>query len=416
MNPETMRFIQERFSEHYLSTNLVLPPRFGRREWAFFMWGGKGMFRPVAFKKKDEVRAFLASRAPRHVYFSTAYYERPEVPMAEKKWMGADLIFDLDADHLKGAENMNYKEMLQSVKREFIRLVDDYIMGDFGFAEEDVDIVFSGGRGYHIHVRDRKVLDLGSQERREIVDYVTGTGLELDSLFEKEYVVLDGPSFAGRVNIKEGYRLPPPGTVGWRGRMNKAARHLGQRMEDIISSGQEKSLLKEMECYPGVGGKTAKKLVSSLSEPWGDHPSRLDAIQAGDPWVLDSWSDKKVRDAFLEMARSEVAVMAAETDEPVTSDMKRLIRMPSSLHGKSSLKVISMSRNDLDGFDPLKDAVVFGQDDVEIDVLKETVCYVNGEKRFTPGMHHTGEAMAMFMLCSGSAIIPGSESPKITKL
>ena len=33
-----------------------------------------------------------------------------------------------------------------------------------------------------------------------------------------------------------------------------------------------------------------------------------------------------------------------ETDEPVTADVKRLIRLPGSLHGKSGLKVVTLTR------------------------------------------------------------------------
>src|SRR2546427_87125 len=46
-----------------------------------------------------------------------------------------------------------------------------------------------------------------------------------------------------------------------------------------------------------------------------------------------------------------------ETDEPVTSDIKRLIRMPHTLHGKTGLAVVPMNRAALDGFVPLRDAV-----------------------------------------------------------
>ena len=41
-------------------------------------------------------------------------------------------------------------------------------------------MAFSGGRGYHIHIFDPKVLTLESPERREIVDYITGLGIDFD--------------------------------------------------------------------------------------------------------------------------------------------------------------------------------------------------------------------------------------------
>ena len=68
--------------------------------------------------------------------------------MDQKGWMGAELIFDLDADHLANADKMTYDEMLVQIRSEMISLVDDYIMGDLGFSEDQVHISFSGGRGY----------------------------------------------------------------------------------------------------------------------------------------------------------------------------------------------------------------------------------------------------------------------------
>ena len=49
--------------------------------------------------------------------------------------------------------------------------------------------------------------------------------------------------------------------------------------------------------------------------------------------------------------------MAGQIDEPVTRDIKRLIRLPGSLHGKTGLKVVTLTRDQMDDFDPLRDAV-----------------------------------------------------------
>jgi hypothetical protein len=56
-------------------------------------------------------------------------------------------------------------------------------------------------------------------------------------------------------------------------------------------------------------------------------------------------------------------------DEPVTSDIKRLIRLPCSLHGKTGLRVVKMTREELDGFEPLRDAVPPGLGDAPVRLL-----------------------------------------------
>ena len=63
------------------------------------------MRRHKAFNSEGELKDYLASMPPAHAYHSAAYYQYPQAPtMLEKKWQGADLIFDLDADHLPGRQ------------------------------------------------------------------------------------------------------------------------------------------------------------------------------------------------------------------------------------------------------------------------------------------------------------------------
>ena len=49
--------------------------------------------------------------------------------------------------------------------------------------------------------------------------------------------------------------------------------------------------------------------------------------------------------------------LTGEADEPVTSDIKRLIRLPGSLHAKTGLAAMLLKIDGLKGFDPLTDAV-----------------------------------------------------------
>jgi len=81
---------------------------------------------------------------------------------------------------------------------------------------------------------------------------------------------------------------------------------------------------------------------------------------------------KTIRKFFLNSALRKTAVSlgAGETDEPVTCDIKRLIRLPSSLHGKTGLQVVKIDIEQLDQFDPLNDAVVFNDEPVKINLNK----------------------------------------------
>jgi DNA primase small subunit len=178
-----MEFIMQRFRDYYISSPPPPPERFGRREFGFMFFDKNFVQRHLGFAKEADFQAFLRDRVPSHAYYSSAYYKDPGAEkMEDKTWLGADLIFDLDADHIPGAESLSYTEMLARVKQEMIRLLDDYVLGDLGFDESYLKVTFSGGRGYHAHISDPKVQMLRSHERREIVDYIIGTDLNMDWL------------------------------------------------------------------------------------------------------------------------------------------------------------------------------------------------------------------------------------------
>ena len=92
-----------RFGQYYQHAPLWSPPRIKTREWMFIPFGGAPPLRHKSFSTVAQVQSFLSQRAMHSCFYSTAYWRRPyELKMAEKLWQGADLIFDLDGDHLPG--------------------------------------------------------------------------------------------------------------------------------------------------------------------------------------------------------------------------------------------------------------------------------------------------------------------------
>ena len=349
---ESLEFLKNKFRDYYERSDIELPDRFGRREFAFVFFGGKGMMRHLGFEKKTLVSKFVKDRAPCHSYYSSAYYQKPDAPtMQEKNWMGAELIFDLDSDHIPDAKKLDYAKQLDIVKKEFYKLVDDFLLGDFGFNEKYLDLYFSGGRGYHCHVRDPRVFALDSNERREIVDYITGLDLK-DSLVFHEQVT--GRRSYGRRSYPSGKTLKMPTTdePGWRGRISRG-------IVDIINEIKKSDKpIEKLQEY-GVKKTDAEKLLEDLSD------ERVKRIKDG---LLDQ--SRIIRRFFLNSAlrKTAVSMSAGETDEPVTCDVKRLIRLPSSLHGKTGLKVTKVTLDELSDFDPLRDTVVLPEDNVKVEL------------------------------------------------
>ncbi|MFW5929123.1 MAG: DNA primase catalytic subunit PriS, partial [Halobacteriota archaeon] len=73
--------------------------------------------------------------------------------------------------------------------------------------------------------------------------------------------------------------------------------------------------------------------------------------------------------------------VAAETDEPVTTDTRRLIRLPGSLHGGTGLRVVPLDdREELDDFEPLVDAVAFSDRDLAVETSERMTVEVGGRK------------------------------------
>jgi DNA primase small subunit len=361
---ESLEFLKEEFRKYYSNNKPVLPDRFGRREFAFVFFGGKGMMRHTGFEKRIYFTDFLKERAPSDVYYSSAYYKTPDAPtMQEKNWMGAELIFDLDSDHLPNAKELSYEKQLKLVKKEFYKLVNDFLLNDFGFDIKYVDLYFSGGRGYHCHVRDPKILSLDSGERREIVDYITGRDLK-ESLIIHEQVT--GTKSYGRRIYPSGktLKMPTPDEPGWRGRISKGILDI---INEIIKSDNP---IEKLRGY-GVNQSDAEKLLQDFSE------DRLHRIGEG---KLDQ--SKTIRKFFLNNALRNTAVtmVAGETDEPVTCDVKRLIRLPGSLHGKTGFVVKKILLDELKDFEPLENAIILPDNLTEIRVNKPLKINLKGEE------------------------------------
>ncbi|MFX0198427.1 MAG: hypothetical protein ACFFCW_20090, partial [Candidatus Hodarchaeota archaeon] len=58
------------------------------------------MLRHKVFRSVGALRSSLKTIVPSDVYYSSSYYEKPKEEMKAKGWLGADLIFDIDADHI----------------------------------------------------------------------------------------------------------------------------------------------------------------------------------------------------------------------------------------------------------------------------------------------------------------------------
>ncbi|MDG6244459.1 MAG: DNA primase catalytic subunit PriS [Methanolobus sp.] len=386
MNESTRRYVVSAFQKYYSAADIRLPPEFTAREWGFIEFTSEQdtfMKRHRAFGSAGELQDYLRGIAPAHAYYSVAYYEYPGAPkMKEKNWLKADLIFDIDSDHLPGGIN-SYADMLEKGKKETLKLL-DFLIEDFGFSENEVHAVFSGGRGYHFHISEESVLSLGSAERREIVDYVSSKGLDTERIFSKKDISGDAGTESAKMAV-----FPSQEEGGWGGRINHYL------ISYLSSLARDEDAIRILTGFKGIGEKTAEKLIELFMDE-----SRVSALKKGKMDALGSIK-KEILEGIVKQGVSE---MAACVDEPVTADIKRLIRLPGSLHGKSGMKVTALSIDELESFEPLNDAVVFGDKSVRIKVMKPFAVQMKGKDLMVEeGIQEVPEYAAVYLMCRGVA-------------
>ena len=119
----------------------------------FMPWGDRPTDRHRAFMDPSSLHSYLVQRFPHSCFHSTAYYDDPsQRTMADKGWRGADLIFDLDGDHLHGISYTDFPGLMHSIQEQAWSLWNDFLEPEFGFKREYAQFTFSGHRGFHIHL------------------------------------------------------------------------------------------------------------------------------------------------------------------------------------------------------------------------------------------------------------------------
>ena len=400
-------FIRGTFARYYHENPVQPPTSMEKREFGFLLFRERMMVRHKTFRVEEDLRNFIESTTPSDVYYSAAYYERADEEMSRKGWLGADLIFDIDVDHIhtpcriqhaywickkceeigRGVppskcpkcEGENFREeiwpcetCMEATKMETLKLI-DFLTNDFGFSSGELEVFFSGHRGYHVHVENERIRNLDQLARKEIVDYILGTGLKaefhgLSEKGEKTSRMIVGPDLNDR---------------GWRGRIARG-------IYDLTSTTPE-----SLEKFKGVERRALKKIIDNRD-------ALIEAWKRGTPWQAVRGVAIKTWKKILKSALQE---QGASIDTVVTTDIHRLIRMPTTLHGKTGFRVVKIPIKDLEGFDPFNGAVAFKGGDITI--------HVNWADKFRIGDSVYGpyekermelpQVAAVFLLCKGVA-------------
>ncbi|DAC47920.1 MAG: hypothetical protein CMO41_00640 [Verrucomicrobiales bacterium] len=386
-----------RFGQYYQHASLWSPPRIKTREWMFIPFGGAPPLRHKSFSDVNQVQSFLSQRAMHSCFYSTAYWRRPyELKMADKLWQGADLIFDLDGDHLPGVTDRDFPGMLEVIQEQAWSLWNDFLEPEFGFSEEYLQVTFSGHRGFHLHYRDPRLFHLDSEARRELVSHIRGEGVDVQGGLAR-YHDHDAKGWTQRIrggmdSMIDTLRAIHQGAEGSRSEL--------RRLESALQS------LQDREGNTSQRSATAIKRLAELM----DHDKRVQRLKEGKFELLGNYQS-----LFLNLLKADASVVlgsAGETDEVVTIDVRRQIRWPTSLHGKSGMRVTEfpLSRLDPDGsqpYNPLMEAFVLGMDEAhEVEWIVDDAVAQFGERRIESNIgerFRTHESGATFLVLKGWA-------------
>lgn len=379
-------YLQETFRKYYWSTeakDAINVPSIDSREF------GAGFekkidFRHKAFPSLSEFHDFLARQGPLYVSYSTARYRYPAAkPMGKKIFLGADLVFDLDKTyesepHPRSEHNPIICEYcLQRATNDALRFLEEFVFSDFGFSKKDVDVNFSGSKGYHIHIRNESVQHLTADARRQLCDYAAA--YEITAFNEDGSGLLKKQPLPATTSTKI---IGPSDKFGGWGK--KALKWTTSFLQTATAQD-----LKEMGLRPkGIAELTEKKswVIEKLSEGNWDVPAGFK-----DFWIL-----------CVNKAISQARV---DTDKPVTFDLARLIRVPNTIHGSTGLA--AKRTDNLTKFKPLEHAVVLKGDDVsvlpsltgEVTVGGVTTEFLEGKESSVPF------AAAVMLIAKGKARI-----------
>ena len=370
MLEKNVNFVEAVLKEYYFNNFELIhvPSRTSEREFGYQKFNS-GMIRHLAIKNDKDLHLLLMTHVPSDVYCSNAYYSFPNLPMTEKDWKEADLIFDIDAKDLKLAcrkdhtcfkcnscQNVNEQSLkcvkcnsdkfdvisvtcqncIIEAKNEVKKLI-QVLTEDLAVSEEKIQVYFSGNEGFHVHVTNSEYQTLGSRERADLADYLMFNGVMPETLG------ISKPNSSKP-------SLPDIGERGWRGR-------------------------------------AAREIFGSKSK----RPKIIQEILLG---VYSTFQSR------LEEMRQKIGV---RIDPKVTMDIHRIFRLGGSINSKSGLSKIP-SKN-LESFNPFFDACLLGDEKVEI-FANCPISFRLKNKKYGPYASETisvPKHAAVYMICKGLA-------------
>ena len=320
-------FYEQEFSlEPALS--VIGPIDFDRREFGFQIVKDNSVkfIRNISFKSPELFKTYILENIPLAIYVGAIYSEGPnyfeQKSIQNLDWIRRELIFDIDLTEYDTVrpcscvgKNMNCEYCWELINVS-IKWIQETLTEDFGV--KDIKWVFSGRRGVHAWILDRSMSYLDDEQRAAIVNYLTFFKGDGDS-------AKISPS--ARYNSRYQERVKK---IIFDSFFNHTAI---DQLEKIGFTKQRANVILDQRDKMGLTNQFYSNFVYSTERSSTIVPSQvLPSREKINQNVLLRWSPR--------------------LDSAVTIDLRRILRMPGSVHGESGKRVRFLDYDELEFFSP----------------------------------------------------------------
>ncbi len=359
-------YLQSRIRDYYKMHVLDIPG-IEYREFGYGEYGKKISSRHLAFQNNLEFNNFLTSNAPFYVSYSSAYYKKPSArPMENKELLGADMVFEFDSDDIptdckkihdswvcpkcnnsgKGRvlvcpeckAKTDISEWicdlcLEQTKRQTKKLY-QILTTELRFDYNDLNLMYSGHKGFHIKIKGDKIYSQKQNQRVEIMNYISEDGINFKAL---------------------GFMQDNKGSIKYLGKdFGKGFKYLNLAAKLVKSYDVEK-----LKGLFDISTKSFNKLIEnreSISNNIlkGEFPKiKADSVSL---WYNFLDNIKELQNMYI--------------DKQTTIDLHKILRCEDTIHGGSMLVSKKLKFEDIDKFNPFSDAFSFNGDYLKIHLKK----------------------------------------------
>ncbi len=418
------------FREYYATADLAVE-NIPRREIAFQTWDSR-MVRHQSHDSIESLRELAQKRAPKALYASLSYYldpshkspkevdrksvncqecghsyksDAPKAPCPKcgvenekantntKDRRAMDLAFDIDYGDIPGAKDRTPTENLGAAALSTHNLA-KILVNDLGFDYSDLNITFSGRKGFHIRLSNSHPLFSDSNQtdesvRKALVNYVGGYDFD-----KMDFLLIKAHAQAANTWHLKGYES------GWGKRFNESIEYFLKVAEKDMETFTKVLTLytpwyTDKKRYGTKKSLPSQKVIGGFRNACNEH---RDGILKGQDirQMKDSEANRLL--AFA-LARTRLRY-ASFVDRVVTADKARVLRVPGSLHGSSGMVCCTVPSIDYLAdmswvLDLQKE--LLGDEEVEVSISKVANTYYGV---FEPGEHKVSKHIAYAMLCS----------------